>query len=695
MTDLKRYTLYILNIVDIVSIFLAHILSFFLRTVVLNKYFVFVENADYREFLLLTLVIYVIYNVAVLYREDDVFDRSLLSELFAIVKMVLYILAFILIYLFAVKRGETFSRIYVFLFCGLLLLFDFILRIFVKKQMLRIFRSNGAQSLVLITTETEYESVLEEIRKKSDWRYSVKGMVLTDVNRKNEVINGIEVISDRKHMLEDLYVSDYDAILIASRRLSPETLSKWIEEFHKVGKPVHIKISEFDYSDSFKKVDRIGSLGVVSYRLTSPMPGRMVAFRRLLNTLLALILLPVVLAVTLLVGIFELFESRGPIFVQRVRVGKNNRRFFQYRFRIYRMDAAERKEKGLSPYTFIGKLLYLTHLDGLPLIFNVLFGDLFFVGPKAPNLRKYLTMTTEQRNNLMVSPGIVGYWCLTEDDEKDTEFEHRYIKNWNIGRSIGILVKVCLRYLTGRSLREHGETHMAEEYEYIAATNEEFEPLAYDRSNAPEHDGIGYLLYSGFKRLFDIVFSLTAIIILSPLFLILAVLIIMDDGGNPVYGQCRIGKEGRIIKIYKFRSMRTDAGNIEKLLDPEQLKQYRKEFKVEHDPRITKLGDILRRTSLDELPQLFNVLGGSLSLIGPRPVVKEEIEKYGDDIAKFLSVSPGLTGYWQAFARNNATYDTGERQRMELYYVDHQSLWLDIKIFFKTFVSVAKQEGAG
>ena len=695
MTDLKRYTLYILNIIDIVSIFLAHLLSFFLRTVVLSRYVEFVENADYREFLLLTLIIYVIYNVAVLYREDDVFDRPVLSEFFAILKMVLYILATILIYLFAVKRGESFSRIYVFLFCGLLLLFDFILRISVKKQMARIFKNTGAQSIVLITTSTECESVLAEIRRTSDWRYAIKGIVLTDVNRKNEAVNGIDIISDRKHMFEDLYVSDYDAILIASNRLSQESLSKWIEEFHRVGKPVHIKISEFDYSDSFKKIDRIGSLGVVSYRLTSPMPGRMVVFRRLLNTLAALALLPVLLAITVIVTVFDWLESKGPVFVQRVRVGKNNRRFFQYRFRILRMDAAERQKQGKSPYTLIGKLLYLTHLDGLSLIFNVLFGDLFFVGPKAPNLRKYLYMTTEQRNNLMVSPGIVGYWCLTDDDAKDQELEHQFIKNWNIGRSLSILLQVCIRYLTGRSLREHGETHMSEEYEYIASTNEEFEPLVYDRSGEPDHSGVGYLIYSGFKRLFDIVFSLIAIVLLSPVYLILAILIIMDDGGNPVYGQCRIGKEGRIIKIYKFRSMRTDAGNIEKLLDEEQLKQYKKEFKVEHDPRITRLGDILRRTSLDELPQLFNVLGGSLSLIGPRPVVKEEIEKYGSDAAKFLSVRPGLTGYWQAFARNNATYDTGERQRMELYYVEHQSLWLDIMIFFKTFVSVLKQEGAG
>ena len=102
----------------------------------------------------------------------------------------------------------------------------------------------------------------------------------------------------------------------------------------------------------------------------------------------------------------------------------------------------------------------------------------------------------------------------------------------------------------------------------------------------------------------------------------------------------------------------------------------------------------MRKTSVDELPQMINIFIGDLSIIGPRPIVEKETEVYGKDIAKFVSVKPGLTGYWQAYARNNATYESGERQAMEMYYVDHRSLLLDIKIFFKTIVSVLKREGA-
>ena len=138
--------------------------------------------------------------------------------------------------------------------------------------------------------------------------------------------------------------------------------------------------------------------------------------------------------------------------------------------------------------------------------------------------------------------------------------------------------------------------------------------------------------------------------------------------------------------------------NADKMIDqltPEQMQQYYTEFKIDNDPRITKVGNFLRKTSLDELPQLFNVLFNDMSLIGPRPLIESEIQMYYSDYYDvLLSAKPGVTGYWQAYARNNATYQSGERQQMELYYVHNASAWLDIKILFKTVVSVLKREGA-
>ena len=201
--------------------------------------------------------------------------------------------------------------------------------------------------------------------------------------------------------------------------------------------------------------------------------------------------------------------------------------------------------------------------------------------------------------------------------------------------------------------------------------------------------------YLFIKRLFDFLASLAALILLSPLMLILAILVYLDDPGKVFYGHLRIGKNGKPFKMWKFRSMYMNADKMIDQLTPERAKQYYTEFKIDNDPRITKIGNFLRKTSLDELPQLFNVLCNDMSLVGPRPLIELEIQTYYADMYDtLLAVKPGVTGYWQAYARNNATYQSGERQKMEMYYVHNASLWLDIKILFKTIGSVLKKQGA-
>ena len=199
-------------------------------------------------------------------------------------------------------------------------------------------------------------------------------------------------------------------------------------------------------------------------------------------------------------------------------------------------------------------------------------------------------------------------------------------------------------------------------------------------------------IYKYIKRVVDFTLSLIGLIVLSPIFLVIAIFIKKESDGPVFFKHKRIGKNGKEIYIYKFRSMVTNAEELIKKFTPEQMKEFKENFKLENDPRITKIGKFLRKTSLDELPQLINILKGELSIIGPRPVIKEELEKYGNNKEKFLSVMPGLTGYWAANGRSDTTYE--QRMMMELYYVDNMSFKLDVKIFFKTAISVLKKEGA-
>ncbi len=194
------------------------------------------------------------------------------------------------------------------------------------------------------------------------------------------------------------------------------------------------------------------------------------------------------------------------------------------------------------------------------------------------------------------------------------------------------------------------------------------------------------------KKIIDKLISTVSLVILSPVFLIIAICIKLESKGPVFFIHKRIGKNGKKIGMYKFRTMVPNAEELIKKFTPEQMKEFKENFKLENDPRITKVGKILRKTSLDELPQLINILKGELSIIGPRPVIGEELEKYGENKEKFLSVTPGLTGYWAANGRSNTSYD--ERMKMELYYIDNMSWKMDIKVFFKTIISVLKKEGA-
>lgn len=196
------------------------------------------------------------------------------------------------------------------------------------------------------------------------------------------------------------------------------------------------------------------------------------------------------------------------------------------------------------------------------------------------------------------------------------------------------------------------------------------------------------------KRSFDILGSLGIIFVLSPLLYYISVKV-KKDGGSAIYGHERVGKNGRPFKCLKFRSMVVNSKEVlDNLLetDPEARAEWEATFKLKNDPRITKIGHLLRRTSLDELPQLFNVLKGEMSLVGPRPIITAELERYNDEVDYYLLSKPGMTGLWQVSGRSDVDYDT--RVYLDAWYVKNWSMWNDIAILFKTVGVVLKKDGA-
>lgn len=188
------------------------------------------------------------------------------------------------------------------------------------------------------------------------------------------------------------------------------------------------------------------------------------------------------------------------------------------------------------------------------------------------------------------------------------------------------------------------------------------------------------------KRAFDIAASLVLLILVVPLWLCIIIAIVLESKGGPFYWSERVGKKGRQFRMLKFRTMYYD--NSERL-SPEQRLELKELFKTRNDPRVTVVGRMLRQFSLDEIPQLFNVMRGEMSLVGPRPKLPEEIDLYGKSVHELLSVAPGMTGYWQVY-RTSANSDASMRE-MDLHYVRERTLWLDFRIMIRTILVVAQK----
>lgn len=197
--------------------------------------------------------------------------------------------------------------------------------------------------------------------------------------------------------------------------------------------------------------------------------------------------------------------------------------------------------------------------------------------------------------------------------------------------------------------------------------------------------------YEFAKRVFDVVSSLLALIVFSPLVGITALAIKLEDGGSPIFAQTRVGKDGKFFRMYKFRSMCEDAEKkLKELQDRNEADGLA--FKMSNDPRVTRVGAFIRKTSIDELPQLFNIFKGNMSVVGPRPPLGYEVMQYDDYQMQRLSVKPGLTCYWQCSGRSDVSFD--EWMELDIKYIRERSFFKDIEIIFRTIPAVLFHKGA-
>ncbi len=417
-----------------------------------------------------------------------------------------------------------------------------------------------------------------------------------------------------------------------------------------------------------------------------------VRFIEIITSLLGIIaLIPLTIVV-----FFQNLKNKdyGKIFYVQERIGKNGKTFKMYKFRTMVENADEILEAMLQDkeikaeyekyrklhndprLTKFGKFLRSTSLDEVPQFINILKGDMSLVGPRPYLPEEKRRMGTYYKYIIRHKPGLTGVYQISGkdkiafEDRLDMDVRYHYRNNLVLDSKIAMITALV-------TLRRRGTYNVGD----------------------VTFDTLGYIskgLTLAIKRVIDIIGAICGIAILIPLTAVVAIINFVNKENGPLfYSQERIGKNGEHFKMYKFRSMVVGAEEVlQKML--EENEELRKEFeetrKLKNDPRITKIGRFLRKTSLDEFPQFINVLIGNMSLVGPRAVIDGEIEKFGVHKEEVLSIKPGITGYWAANGRSDTTYE--ERVELETYYANNVSIPLDIEILVKTVVSVVKKEGA-
>lgn len=387
-------------------------------------------------------------------------------------------------------------------------------------------------------------------------------------------------------------------------------------------------------------------------------------------------------------------HDNGPIFYVQDRIGKNGKIFKMYKFRTMVNNADEilaamlqdakikeeyekyRKFINDPRVTKFGKVLRATCLDEFPQFINVLKGEMALVGP-----RPYLPEEKERMNsyyNYIVQhkPGITGVYQISGRER--VEFLDRLDMDMRYHYSRTILLDIKIALITVLVTFKRKKTYNVKE-------------MILDTTHY-----VGRQLTFFAKRVIDIIGAIVGMLVLIPLTAVVWIgNRICGDRGPVFYSQDRIGKDGKNFKMYKFRSMVVGADEILKELlenDEKAREEYREYKKLKHDPRVTKMGDFLRKTSLDEFPQFINVLKGEMSIVGPRAYLPREKKDMEDAYESIIRCKPGITGLWQVSGRSEVSFRN--RLDMDIEYYEKYNLGLDIEILFKTITTVLNKEGA-
>jgi len=442
-------------LIEIVSICISYFLSLYFRGILQH---LAIETAYYTNILL-----FIILSDVLLYFFIDwnkaMFQRGYFVELIAVSKFNLCLVLVLTFVLFITQNAQDFSRLVFFYFFICNTCLTYIGHILLKKYLQSIYKkSSSSNKILVITTSDLIESVLDKLKKNTEWAHQISSIVLMDVDRMGETYDDIPVVANRVNLYEIAPSLLMDEVFINLPEYSNKQLEKIINQFKYAGIPVHINVDFFDILTAYKTTQNFAGFTVLSYS-TNLYDYRRFIIKRIIDIAGALVGLTITLIFTPFVALAIFVESPGPILFKQIRIGKNGREFYIYKFRSMYKDAEARKAALMKQnemdglmfkmsddprVTKVGKFIRKTSIDELPQFWNILIGDMSLVGTRPPTKDEFSQYNMYYRRRLSIKPGLTGMWQVSgrsdiQNFEDVVRLDLQYIDNWSLSLDIKIL----------------------------------------------------------------------------------------------------------------------------------------------------------------------------------------------------------------------------------------------------------------
>ena len=442
-------------IIEMISIFLSFTLSLYLR----HNIFFFYKPSEYY----VTTFLYIIVSDILLYLLMDwnsaIFKRGYFIEFIAVLKYNICLVLCLTFLLFVTQNGMDFSRLIFFYFFIFNTFFTYLGHILLKKYLDTFYRkSSSSNKCLIITTSDLIEDVISRMRQNTEWAHQISSIILMDVDRMGETYDDIPVVANRVNLYEIAPSLLMDEVFIHLPDYSNKQLERIINSFEYAGIPVHVNVDFFDILTAYKTTESFAGFTVLSY-VTNIFDYRRMIIKRIIDIIGSLVGLAITAVITPFVALAIFIESPGPIFFKQIRIGKNGREFYIYKFRSMYPDAEERKAALMAQnemnglmfkmtddprVTKVGKFIRKTSIDELPQFWNILIGQMSLVGTRPPTKDEFSQYNMYYRRRLSIKPGLTGMWQVSgrsdiENFEDVVQLDLQYIDNWSLTLDIKIL----------------------------------------------------------------------------------------------------------------------------------------------------------------------------------------------------------------------------------------------------------------